>query len=189
MMNAIRNLINAPLSPPNLAHMVTIQNTESHEKESKDDSGVESYVEDDVDSGSEAINKDDRRSNAVKKNEGSPTEDVVDAYKCDPTSHEFYASINTLACVDNVNYEVLGDVDHVVENSISLDTFKLFDIVDVVESEYQVSDETVQYRFFSSHILSATLQLARFMKKGSPGGLFWFSILSPILKHEWEPPP
>ncbi|VFQ75964.1 unnamed protein product [Cuscuta campestris] len=189
MVNAISNLISAPLSPPNLAPMVTVQNTELHEKESKDDSGVELYVGDDMDNGSEAINKDDGRSNFVEKNEGSHTEDVADAYKCDLTSHEFYASLNTLACVDNVNYDVLGDVDHVAENSISLDTFKLFDIVDVVKSEYQVSNERVPYRFFSSHILSSTLQLARFMKKQSPGGLFWFSILSPVLKHEWEPPP
>ncbi|VFQ92477.1 unnamed protein product [Cuscuta campestris] len=68
MMNVIQNLINAPLSPPNFAFVVTVQNTESHEKELRDDSSVESHVEDVMDNRPELMNEDDARSNVVENN-------------------------------------------------------------------------------------------------------------------------
>ncbi|RAL45378.1 hypothetical protein DM860_013774 [Cuscuta australis] len=105
----IQNLINAPLSPPNLAHMVTIPNTESHEKESKDDSSVESYVGDNMDSGPELINAEDEGSNVVGKN------------------NEFAL----LEGVDKVTYE---DCIH-ADNPILLDTIALLDIVGLIGSE------------------------------------------------------
>ncbi|VFQ77318.1 unnamed protein product [Cuscuta campestris] len=101
--------------------------------------------------------------------------------KNDESSHKSdLAFYDTSGVVDTAWYEVLVIVDQVAENSISLETFQLFDIiVDIVKSEYLVSKQTIL------QTSTNTLFVTR-----SPGELcVWFNVLSPVQKHEWEPPP
>ncbi|VFQ83721.1 unnamed protein product [Cuscuta campestris] len=98
---------------------------------------------------------------------------------------------------DDYGYDVLASVEKVanadkkqVDNFISFDdTIKLFDLIDVVKTEHLVSPIGTTYAmrpvsFF--HYFSARAKLVQDSKSGIP---LWFSILSPVLKHEWEPPP
>ncbi|VFQ64132.1 unnamed protein product [Cuscuta campestris] len=109
----IQNLTSAPLSPPNLALVVTVQNTKSHEKELKDDSSAESHVGDAMDSRPKLMNEDDERSNAVEINE-------------------------ELALLEGANKVANAD-NKQADNPFSFDTIKLFDNVDAVKSKHQVS--------------------------------------------------
>ncbi|VFQ66809.1 unnamed protein product [Cuscuta campestris] len=93
-------------------------------------------------------------------------------------------------------YDIPKSVDKVTDadgkqahSPILIDTIKLFDLVAVVKTDHLVSlrATTSVKRIVSSfhHFVARAKMVA-----GSKGGLFlWFSILSPVIKHEWEPPP
>ncbi|VFQ99728.1 unnamed protein product [Cuscuta campestris] len=93
--------------------MVTVQNTESHEKELKDDSSVEPHVGDVMDSRPELMNEDEERSNVVESNKA-------------------------LALLEGANKVADADNTH-VDNPISFDTIKLSDNVDAVKTRHLVS--------------------------------------------------
>ncbi|VFQ64754.1 unnamed protein product [Cuscuta campestris] len=196
MMDAIRNLICAPLSPSNLTYMATVQNIESHEKEAMDDSDIESHVGDDMDNGPELMNEDDERSNIVGNNKGDISEDIVNADTLDLPSHECYAPINASSCVVIAELALLEGVNKVADidnkqadNPISFDTIKLFDIVDVVKTKHLVSPKEPKFSIGSISLVPRLAPRSKMVAYSKSGLLLWFSILSPVLKHEWEPPP
>ncbi|RAL43047.1 hypothetical protein DM860_009829 [Cuscuta australis] len=158
MMGAIRNLISAPLSPPNLSPMVPVHNTESHEKEANDDSNIESHVGDDGGSGLELVNEDDERSNIVGNNKES---------------------------VNKVADEDIKQAD----NLISFDTIKMFDIVDAIMTKHRVSPREPTCGIDSISHVPQFAPRSKMVEDSKSGLLLWFSILSPVLKHEWKPPP
>ncbi|VFQ83887.1 unnamed protein product [Cuscuta campestris] len=146
MMKVIENLTSAPLSPPNLALVVTIQNIESHEEELKDDSSVESHVGDVMDSRPKLMNEDDERSNAVENNEGDISKDIVNVDTIDFPSRECYDPVNAstyvvvaeLALLEGANKVADADNKH-ADNPFLFDTIKLFDNVDAVKTKHLVS--------------------------------------------------
>ncbi|VFQ66023.1 unnamed protein product [Cuscuta campestris] len=162
-MTVIQNLTSAPLSPPNLALVVTVQNTESHVEELKDDTNVESHVGDVMDRRPKLMNEDDERSNAVENNE-------------------------ELALLEGANKVADADKKH-ADNPFSFDTIKLFDNVDAVKTKHLVSPREPTLGIGSiSHVPRFALR-SKMIEDSKSGLLLWFSILSPVLKHKWEPPP
>ncbi|VFQ72873.1 unnamed protein product [Cuscuta campestris] len=163
MIRVIQNLTSAPLSPPNLALVVTVQNTESHEKELKDDSSVESHVGDVIDSRPELRNENDERSNVVENSK-------------------------ELALLEGPNK--VADADNKrADNPISFDTIKLFDNVDAVKTEHLVSPREPTLGIGSISHVPRFAPRYKMVEDSKSGLLFWFSIISPVQKHEWEPPP
>ncbi|VFQ83171.1 unnamed protein product [Cuscuta campestris] len=117
--------------------------------------------------------------------------------KSDSTPRELSISLNASVGMTIAGYEVLASIEKVadgykkqVDNLISFDdTIKLFDLVDVVKTEHLVSPKETTYAmrpvsFF--HYFSAR---AKLVEESKSGLLLWFSILSLVLKHEWDPPP
>ncbi|VFQ71666.1 unnamed protein product [Cuscuta campestris] len=164
--------------------------------ESKDDSSVESHVGNDVDSGSELLNEDDERSNTVGNNEEDILEDIVNVDTLYLPSRECYDPVNASTCVvvdelallEVVN-KVAGADDKQADNLISFDTIKLFDIIEVVKMEHLVPLRVPTYVIgFVSYFLRFSLR-ATMVENSKSGLLLWFNTLSPVLKHEWEPPP
>ncbi|VFQ98793.1 unnamed protein product [Cuscuta campestris] len=191
MMGAIENLISAPLSPPNLTPIVTVQNTESHEKEAKDDSNIESHVGNDVGSGLELMNEDNGRSNIVGNNKCDISTHIVSADTLDRPSCECYAPVKALTCVviDELallkSVNKVGDADNKqADNHISFDSIKLFDIVDAVKTKHLVSPREPTCGIDSiSHVPQFALR-SKMLEDSKTGLLLWFSILSPVLKGE-----
>ncbi|VFQ65182.1 unnamed protein product [Cuscuta campestris] len=182
MMNAIRNLINALLSPPNLAHMVTIQNTESHEKESKDDSSVESYVGDNMNSEPELINADD-------EGPGDNMESGPELLNVDDEGSNIMGKKKEFALLEGVDKVTDEDCIH-ADNPILLDTIALFNIVGIVKSEHLGSKKIVQYKFGHPSSFYHYTSSAKLLEDWSTTGhLFWFRTFSHVQKLEWEPPP
>ncbi|VFQ76652.1 unnamed protein product [Cuscuta campestris] len=158
MMRVIQNLTSAPLSPPNLALVVTVQNTESHEEELKDDTSVESHVGDVMDRRPKLMNEDDERSNTAKNNE-------------------------ELSLLEGANKVADADNKH-ADNPFSFDTIKLFDNVVAVKTKYLVSPREPTLAIGSiSHVPRFALR-SKMIEDSKSGLLLWFSILSPILKHK-----
>ncbi|VFQ66910.1 unnamed protein product [Cuscuta campestris] len=98
---------------------------------------------------------------------------------------------------EDYGYEVLASIEKVadadkkqVDNLISFDdTIKLFDLVDVVETEYLVSPRATansMCRVSYDHHFAAKAWIFEDSKHGL---LLWFSFISPVQHHEWEPPP
>ncbi|VFQ65679.1 unnamed protein product [Cuscuta campestris] len=178
MMNAIRNLINAPL----LAHMVTIQNTESHEKESKDDSSVELYVGDNMDSGPELINADDEGS-------GDNMDSGPKHINADDEGSNVMGKNKEFALLEGVDKVANEDCVH-TDNSISLDTIALFDIAGIIKSEHLISKKIVRCMFGLLFYFCHYTSSEKLLKDWSTNvRLFWFSTFSHVQKLEWEPPP
>ncbi|VFQ71838.1 unnamed protein product [Cuscuta campestris] len=168
--------------------MVTVQNTESHEKESQDDSSVESYVGDSMDSGPELINVDDEGSIVMGKSKGDISEYIVNEDTLDLPSHECSVPVNASTCVVIAEFALLEGVDKVADedcihadNSISLDAIVLFDIVGVVKSEYLVSKKIVRCMFgllfYFCHYTSSEKLLEDWSTNRC---LFWFSTFSHV---------
>ncbi|VFQ69554.1 unnamed protein product [Cuscuta campestris] len=191
MLGAIKVLIDSPPSLPNPVSIVIEQNAEAQDHTSKEKSSVDSQVGDEVDIGPKAINKNNGRSNAVEKNE-SPLADVANVDKPEPAFQDFYTS----AVVVIAEYDIPKSVDKVTDADgkqahlpILIDTIKLFDLVDVVKSEHLVS---LRATTFVMRIVSSFHHFAargKMVEDSKDGLLLWFNILSPVLKHEWEPPP
>ncbi|VFQ81189.1 unnamed protein product [Cuscuta campestris] len=117
--------------------------------------------------------------------------------KLDSTRCELYVPLNASVGMTIAEYDALASITNVahadkkqVDNLISFDdTIKMFDLVDVVKTEHLVSPRATTYgmrpvSFF--HHFSARAKLVDDSKSGL---LLWFNILSPVLKHESEPPP
>ncbi|VFQ67181.1 unnamed protein product [Cuscuta campestris] len=196
MMKVIQNLTSAPLSPPNLAFVVNVQNTESHEKELKDDSSAESHVGDVMDNRPKLMNEEDKRSNAVENNKGDISSNIVNADTLDRPSCECYAPINALTCMVIDELALLESVNKVADedikqadNPISFDTIKLFDIVDVVMTKHQVSPREPTCGIGSISHVPQFDPRSKILEDSNSGLLLWLGILSIVLKHEWEPPP
>ncbi|VFQ77105.1 unnamed protein product [Cuscuta campestris] len=158
MTNAIQNLINALVSPPNLAVVVTIQNTKSHEKELRDDSSVESYIGDVMDSRSELMNEDDERSNVVENN-------------------------NELALLKGAIKVADADNKH-ADYPISFDAIKLFDNVDAIKTKHLVSPREPTLGIGSISHVPRFAPRSKMVEDSKSGLLHWFSIISPVQKHE-----
>ncbi|VFQ80616.1 unnamed protein product [Cuscuta campestris] len=192
MLGAIKILIDTLPYASNVVSTVIEQNAEAQDHASKEESRVDSQVGDEVDTGPEAINKDDGRSNVVDKNEGPLAEDVANVDKPDLTFQEF----STSAGVVIEEYAISKSVDKVRDEDgkqapapMLIDTIKLFELVDVVKTEHLVSPRATTYVLrpvLSFHHFSPRSKMVEDSKSGL---LLWFNILSPVLKHEWEPPP
>ncbi|VFQ77161.1 unnamed protein product [Cuscuta campestris] len=167
MLGAIKVLIDTPPYAPNVVSTVIEQNAE-------------------------AINKDDGSSHVVDKNEGPLAAYVANVDKPDPTFQEFSIS----ASVVIAEYDIPKSVDKVTDadgkqahSPMLIDTIKLFELVNVVKMEHLIPPRATTY------VLRPVSSFHHFaprstMVEDSKSGLFlWFSILSPFLKHEWEPPP
>ncbi|VFQ93048.1 unnamed protein product [Cuscuta campestris] len=193
MLGAMKILIDTPPSAPNLVSTVLEQHIEAYGQASKEESSVDSQVGDEVDTGPEAINKDDGGSNIVGKNEGPLVEDVANVDKLDSTFQEFYTSAGVVIAKDDVPKSVEKVADGDAKQACSLiliDTIKLFELADVVPYEHRGSKKIVQgkfgillyfYRFTSSEKLLEDWS--------TTGHLFWFNTFSHVQKLEWEPPP
>ncbi|VFQ91196.1 unnamed protein product [Cuscuta campestris] len=150
MLGAIKFLIDTPPSASNLVSTVLEQHTAAQDQASKEESSVDSQVGDEVDTGPEATNKDDGRSNVVEKNEGPLAEDVANVDKSDSTFQEFYTSAGVVIA----KYDVPKSVDRVADaddkqacSPILIDTIKLFELADVVTYEHWGSKKIVQCKF------------------------------------------
>ncbi|VFQ90888.1 unnamed protein product [Cuscuta campestris] len=151
MMKVIQNLTSAPLSPPNSALVVTVQNTGSHEKELKDDSSVEPHVGDVMDSKPELMNEDDERSNVVENNK-------------------------ELALLEGANKVTDADNTHA-------------DNRDAVRTKHLVSPREPILGIGSISHVPRFAPRSKMVEDSKSGLLLWFNIISPVQKHEWEPPP
>ncbi|VFQ73391.1 unnamed protein product [Cuscuta campestris] len=152
-------LIDTPPYMPNVVSTVIEQNDHA----SKEGSSVDSQVGDEVDIGLEAINKDDRRFNVVDKNEEYDIPKSVDK-------------------VTDAN----GKQEH---SPMLIATIKLFELVDVVKMEHLISPRATAYVLRSVSSFHHFAPRSKMVEDSKSGLLLWFSILSPVLKHEWEPPP
>ncbi|VFQ88445.1 unnamed protein product [Cuscuta campestris] len=77
-----------------------------------------------------------------------------------------------------------------VENSMSLDTLKLFDLDDIEKFEYLAPLRVVRHIFGFASTILCYASVIEICNDGSPGGdLLWFNPSPFIQKHEWEPPP
>ncbi|VFQ66903.1 unnamed protein product [Cuscuta campestris] len=171
---------------------ITFSHPHFEDHASKEGSSVDSQVGDEVDIKPKAINKDDRRFNVVDKNEGPLAEDVANVDKPDPTFQEF----STSAGVVIAEYEIPKSVDKVTDadgkqahSLMLIDTIKLFELVDVVKTEHLVSPRATTYVLCPVSSFHHFAPRSKMVEDSKSGLLLWFSILSPVLKHEWEPPP
>ncbi|VFR03076.1 unnamed protein product [Cuscuta campestris] len=192
MLGAIKILTDTPPSASNLVSTVLEQHTEAQDQASKEELSVHSQVGDEVDTGPEAINKDDGRSNVVDKNEGPLAEDVANVDKPDPTFQEF----STSAGVVIAEYDIPKSVDKVTDadgkqahSPMLIDTIKLFELVDVVKTEHLVSPRATTYVLCPVSSFHHFAPRSKMVEDSKSGLLLWISTLSPVLKHEWEPPP
>ncbi|VFQ82601.1 unnamed protein product [Cuscuta campestris] len=172
----IQNLTSAPLSPPNLALVVTVQNTESHENELKDDSSAESHVGDVMDNRPKLMNEEDERSNAVENNEGDISKDIVNV-DTDPVHASTYVFVAELALLEGANKVADADNKH-ADNPFSFDTIKLFDNVDAVKTKHLVSPREPTLGIGSiPHVPRFDLR-SKMIEDLKSGLLPWFNTLS-----------
>ncbi|VFQ98108.1 unnamed protein product [Cuscuta campestris] len=147
---------------------------------------VAPYVEDIVDSGYDAIHE----------NEGARASDDESSYKHDPISDGFYTPINTSMGVVIEDFNVPDIIDKVADADNKLadipilsDTIKLFDIVAMVKTEHLVSPRVTAYAMCPVSYFHHFAARAKVVEDSKSRLLLWFSIISPVQKHEWEPPP
>ncbi|VFQ69227.1 unnamed protein product [Cuscuta campestris] len=154
----------------------------------------ESNVRDEVKSVFEPMHDYDGKPNVVEVIDGDPThEDVANVYTPDPTFQEIYTSASVVIAEndvpESVNKVANGDCKKAC-STILIDNPKLFDIVDVFKSESPVPKLAVLHKFGILSYFHYYTSTGMLFVKRSPGGLcLWFNGLSPIQKHEWEPPP
>ncbi|VFQ75213.1 unnamed protein product [Cuscuta campestris] len=191
MLGAMKVLIDTPPYALNVVSTIIEQNAETQDHASKEGSSVDSQVGDEVDIGPEAINKDDGRFNVVGKNEGPLAEDVANVDKPDPTFQEFSTSAGVVIAEDEISKSVdkVTDVDGKQAHSpMLIDIIKLFELV-VVKTEHLVSSRATTYVLRPVSSFHHFASRSKMVEDSKNGLLLWFSILSPVLKHEWEPPP
>ncbi|VFQ65765.1 unnamed protein product [Cuscuta campestris] len=193
--SAIKMLIDTSPSPPNLVSTVIEKNVESLDQESKVDSSVDSQVGDDEDSALGAM-KEDEESKVMEKDDSASVADVVNVYALNPTSNEFFVPIKVSAGVVIAKFDVPDIIDNVVdadnkqaENPISFDIIKLCDIADVVKMLHLVSLSEPTCGIDSISQAPQFTPSSNMVENSRNGPLLWFSIISPVQKHEWEPPP
>ncbi|VFQ77842.1 unnamed protein product [Cuscuta campestris] len=160
------------------------------------DSSLDSLVGDDEDSALGAMKEDEKESKVMEKDDSATFVDVVNVYALNPTSSEFFVPINVSAGVVIAKFDVPDIIDNVVDtdnkqadNPISFDIIKLCDIADVVKMLHLVSlSEPTWGIGFISQAPQFTPS-SNMVEDSRNGPLLWFSISSPVEKHEWEPPP
>ncbi|VFQ63855.1 unnamed protein product [Cuscuta campestris] len=196
MLGVMKILIDTPPSPPNLVSTIIEKNVESLDQDSKVDSSIDSQVGDDEDSALEAIKKDDKESKVMEKDDSATVADVVNVYTLNPTSSEFFVPINVSVSVVIAKFNVLNIIDNVVDtdnkqvdNHISFDIIKLCAIADVVKMQHLVSLSKPTCSIGSISQAPQFTPSSNMVEDSRNGPLFWFSIISPVQKHEWEPPP
>ncbi|VFQ77253.1 unnamed protein product [Cuscuta campestris] len=132
------------------------------------------------------------RSNVVGKNEGPLAEDVANIDKPDPSFQEFYTSAGVVIAEYDIPKSVakVTDADgKQVRSPILIDTIKLIDIVNAIKTEHLVSPRAHKYATCLVSYFHYFAARAKLVQDSKSGRLLWFNILSPVIKHEWEPPP
>ncbi|VFR03374.1 unnamed protein product [Cuscuta campestris] len=150
------------------------------------ESSEKSFINVDNDSGPDVVGND---GGVLDEDYGANIQSDEPPNKSYSTSCELSVPLNASVGMTIAEYEVLAGVEKVADtdnkqvynlNSFD-DTIKLFDIVDVVETEHLVSPRATRY---------STCRVLYGHHFDSKHGLrLWFSIISPVQKHEWEPPP
>ncbi|VFQ68835.1 unnamed protein product [Cuscuta campestris] len=113
------------------------------------------------------------------------------------TPRELFLPLNASVGMAIAGYEFLANLEKVadadkkqVDNLISFDdTIKLLDLVNVVKTEHLVSPRATTYVMCPVSFFHHFATRANLVEDSKSGLLLWFNILSPILKHKWEPPP
>ncbi|VFQ77077.1 unnamed protein product [Cuscuta campestris] len=125
----------------------------------------------------EAMNEDNGKPNTVEViDDDRKHAGVAKNYKLDPTFQDIDTSLDE---------EFLK-----VDNSISLDTFKLFDLDDIEKFEYLAPLRIVRYLFGFASTILCSASIVEICNDGPPGGdLLWLNHFPFVQKHEWEPPP
>ncbi|VFQ96120.1 unnamed protein product [Cuscuta campestris] len=192
MLGPIKVLIDSSPSMPNLVSTVIDRNANAHDHASKKKPNIDSQVGDDVDIRHKAINKDNGRFNVVGKNESPLAEDVANVDKPDSTFQEF----STSAGVVIAEYDIPKSADKVrdadgkqAHSPMLIDTITLFELVDVVKTEHLISLRATTYVLRPISSFHHFAPISMMVEDSKSGLLLWFNILSPVLKHEWEPPP
>ncbi|VFQ94051.1 unnamed protein product [Cuscuta campestris] len=178
------------------AHMVENTNTlpapTMEDTNKLKESNEKSFINVDNDSGSVIVGND---GGIFDEDYGANIQSDEPPNKSYSTSRELSVPLNASVGMTIAEYEVLAGVEKVADtdnkqvynlNSFD-DTIKLFDIVDVVATEHLVSATTYSTcRVSYGHHFASR---ARILEDSKHGLRLWFSFISPVQKHEWEPPP
>ncbi|VFQ64683.1 unnamed protein product [Cuscuta campestris] len=136
--------------------------------------------ENEVSSVFEAMNEDNGKPNTMEViDDDRNHEDVAKNYKPDPTFQDIDTSIDVFIaeykvsrCKDKVADEEFPKVD----NSISLDTHKLFDLDDIEKFEYLAPLRVVRHLFGFASTILCYASIIEICNDGSPGGdLLWLN--------------
>ncbi|VFR01306.1 unnamed protein product [Cuscuta campestris] len=150
------------------------------------ESSAGSHIKEDDYSGSDIIGE---GGGALIEDYGANIQSDEPSNKSSSTPCESYVPPNTSVGMTIVAYKALANIEKVANLISFAATNKLFDIVDVVKTKHLISSRATTYAMrpvASFHHFAAR---AKMIEDSKSGLLLWFSILSPVLKHEWEPPP
>ncbi|VFQ70971.1 unnamed protein product [Cuscuta campestris] len=189
MMNAIRNLLRAPLAPPDLTPTIILHNTTPNGMESVEDTIVDLVnipkIDDDGIFVKDAVNAFPSDLVAVDTHVIAPGNEEVAK---DPTlsniiiACSFVPSSKT-AQVTDVNY-TQADI------SLPFDIIQSPAHANIVESEFWDSQPVAKFVFALLYYVHLYIPICRLNDDlSSSGHNLWVNIFSPVLKHEWEPPP
>ncbi|VFQ88494.1 unnamed protein product [Cuscuta campestris] len=158
------------------------------------ESSKESHIKEDDYSGSSIVGND---GGAIDENDGATIQSDKPSYKSDFTPHDLYVPLNNSVGVTIAEYAVLASIfkmtnaDNKRVDKLILfnDTIKLFDIVDVVKTEHLVSPRANTCATCLVSYFHNFATRAKMVEDSKSGLLLWFSTISPVQKHKWEPPP
>ncbi|VFQ64866.1 unnamed protein product [Cuscuta campestris] len=150
--------------------------------------------EDEVSSVFEAMNEDNGKPNTVEViDDDRKHADVAKNYKPDPIFKDIDTSLDVVMAeykVSRCDDKVADEEFLKVDNSISLDTLKLFDLDDIEKFEYLAPLRVVRHLFGFASTILCYASIVEVCNDGSPGGdLLWLNHFPFVQKHEWEPPP
>ncbi|VFQ94043.1 unnamed protein product [Cuscuta campestris] len=189
MMNAIRNLLRAPLAPPDLTPTIILHNTTPNGMESVEGTVVDSVSIPQID------------------DDGISVKDVVNAFPSDlvavdtpvvalgngEVAKDPTLSNVMIACslVPSSKTAQVADVNYTqADISLSFDIIQSSAHANIVESEYWVSPPIAKFALALLSYIHFYPPICRLHEDlSSSGHNLWVNIFSPVSKHEWEPPP
>ncbi|VFQ82759.1 unnamed protein product [Cuscuta campestris] len=187
MMNAIRNLLGIPITPPDLVPTTTLHNPTSTDVErtigdsvrvpAVDADGVS--VEGIVNAFPSDLVAVDTHVDALSKREVAK----------DPTLSNVIIACSSL--VPSSKAAQVADVNYTqAAIPLSFDIIQSSAHANIVESEYWVSPPVAKFVFDLLSYAHRDTPICRHNEDlSSSGHNLWVNIFSPVSKHEWEPPP